>query len=456
MRKINVLQVTNRLSIGGTEKTLQLYSEYLNKEIFNVIVCGLYEGGVRGELLKKKGFEVYVVKGNRKELIKLMKKKNIHILHVHRHAACDPFAIEAARDAGIPIIVETNIFGTPDLKPSAKFIDKIFLVSKMCAIRYKQWLKISWREFFRRHDVLYNPIDLSQFKNHKLSTSQIKEIRKQYGIPENSFVIGRHGRPSPSKWGNICIEMIPHLIKLIPNVKYLALGFPQKRMQKIYKMGLRDYFIFLEPTSDTKEVIKFLSLIDVFVHSSTPIAGESFGLVIAEAMACMKPVVCDSTPLADNAQVELIDYNKTGYIANNAKAYAEAVADLLLDKHKRQKMGKAAYLKVKENYEVRKNVQKIERIYLQLLGSKGFLVDLNLIQKRKSISCPPTQDEIILFEQDYKRRLRTCWGKPKYLQIILYERLLQHYQFYRLFAKIIHDLIPTIRKIASKGIKATK
>lgn len=36
--KINVLKVINQLGLGGTEKNVQIFVKYLNKEIFNVPV----------------------------------------------------------------------------------------------------------------------------------------------------------------------------------------------------------------------------------------------------------------------------------------------------------------------------------------------------------------------------------------------------------------------------------
>ena len=48
MAKIRVLHVTNRLEIGGTEKTLQIFCQYLDKSRFEVFACGRLGGGVRG------------------------------------------------------------------------------------------------------------------------------------------------------------------------------------------------------------------------------------------------------------------------------------------------------------------------------------------------------------------------------------------------------------------------
>ena len=47
MAKIRVLQACNQLGIGGTEKTIQVFSKYLDRSKFDVFACGLGAGGPR-------------------------------------------------------------------------------------------------------------------------------------------------------------------------------------------------------------------------------------------------------------------------------------------------------------------------------------------------------------------------------------------------------------------------
>ena len=75
MKKINILQVCNQLGIGGTERALQTFTEYLNKDIFETYVCGIFEGGVRERKLREEGFETYVVQGDRKKFFQLLRDK---------------------------------------------------------------------------------------------------------------------------------------------------------------------------------------------------------------------------------------------------------------------------------------------------------------------------------------------------------------------------------------------
>ena len=397
--KINVLQVCNQLGLGGTEKTLQIFTENLDKNIFNVYVCGVMQGGERERLLKNKGFDVFIIGDNdQHRLIKLMKEKNIHLVHIHRAGMEEPFVILAAKKAAVPVIIETNVFGLVDKSKSGKLLDHHLFVSKMCALRYQKWTRTSNEDFYKYCKVLYNPIDLDSFENKK-----IQNLRTKLGFDQNETIIGRVGRADIGKWGDLCLNMIPHLLKNIPNVRYIIVGTPESKKQKMVKN-----VIYLENLSED-DLIEFYNSIDVLAHSSK--IGESFGCTIAESMAAKKPVVVNSTPLADNAQIELVDNGITGFIANSPKEYAEAISFLLKNEHKRYEMGLAGYEKAKREYDAKKSTTILEKIYINILKEKGFKIDHEIIKKYETVDYFPSKDDIGTFEREYKKRLRNCFWK---------------------------------------------
>jgi len=428
LRKINVLHVIAGLGIGGMQKALQLYTEYLDKEIFKVMVCGLFKGGERGELLAQKGFEVYVLNGRKAELLNLMRSKKIDIVHLHPHADFNPQPVEAAIDAQVPVKVASNIYAEIPDNFFTRHIDLHLMISKWCALRCKIWSKLPWPDFLKKATVLYNPVDLAEIDDRPVNDYSNKELREIYQIPEDYFIIGRHGRPQPDKWGDLGIEMLPHLLKIIPKVKYLVMGFPPAKMGKIRQLGLEDYFIFLEPTVDQEKINELLYLVDVF--PTCTVHGESFGNVIAEAMAWRKPVVSNSLPHRYNSQVELIDHGKTGLIANTPKDFGEAMAYLLTHHKIRQAMGEAGRKKVEENYEVKINTRSLEKIYLDLLIKKSVVIDKAVQKRYEEVPWHPSAQEIMGFEEEYQERIRTCWGRHNYGAIYFWEKILSNYRYY--------------------------
>ncbi len=407
MNKINVLQVCNRLGIGGTEKALQIFTENLDKSIFDVYVCGVMQGGEREKLLREKGFEVYIIDKDQQKLIKLMKEKNIQIVHIHRAGHEEPFVIMAAKKAKVPVIIETNVFGLVDNSQSGILLDHHLFISKMCALRYQKWTRISNEEFFKTCKVLYNPVNLDDFEKNKISDTEIQKLKESLGINQDEPIIGRIGRPDIGKWGDICLDMMRYLIKKVPNVKYIVVGAPESTKDGFQKHEISKNLVFLKPLSPD-EVIKFYNLVDVLAHSSK--IGESFGYTIAEAMAAQKPVIVNSTPLSDNAQVELIDNGITGFVANSPKDYAEVIGYLLKNKNKAREMGLAGYEKVKREYESKKTAKILEKIYIDLLRKKGIEFNDEIAKKYEKIEYSPSKEDIYEFKREYEKRLKDCFG----------------------------------------------
>lgn len=435
MAKYNVLQIAPTLDLGGTEKTLQLFAQNLNKELFNVSVCGWIAGGARAEQLINDGFKVFITNNDKDQLIQVMKDEQIHIVHVHRSGCGDDFVVEAAHKAGVPIIVETNVFGRVDETVWEPYIDYHLFVSKTCALRYRRWTGLSWEAFSQRHRVLYNPISLTEIDQNSLCLEGIELLRNGYSLPMGAPVIGGIGRPEPSKWPSpaLLISILYELVKLVPGVKIVLMGAPQNIINSLSKTKLYDKVILLEPSPEAKKVFGFYSMIDVLIHLAK--IGESFGLVIAEAMAIGKPVVTKSTPLHDNAQVELIDHGRNGYVAYDEKALAEATADLLLNKEKRYEMGSNARKKVEMCYDVNNVTKQLEGLYWELLEKKGIAVDSLILGQYRSLVPSPSETEVMNFEKEYQRRIRSCWGQPNWLEVLSFEYLLGSHLIYKTIRK---------------------
>ncbi|VVB72867.1 D-inositol-3-phosphate glycosyltransferase [uncultured archaeon] len=403
MDKINVLQVCNQLGRGGTEKAMQIFCENLDKTLFNVYVCGIKLGGERGKALLDEGYEVYTAV-DRQELISLIINKKIDIVHIHRAGSEEPFAVTCARDGGARVIIETNVFGLVDESESGRLFDHHLFVSKMCALRYLRIKGLTWDDFFKTSKVLYNPVSLAP----QPPRETLRDFKLSLGIDASDPIIGRIGRPDMSKWGDICLKMMPFLVRMQPDIKYVIVGAPEMIKRTVDASDLRDNFIFLDDLSE-EDLNMFYCVMDILVHSSR--MGESFGYTIAEAMANGRPVVVNSTPLADNAQIELVDNCRTGLVANSPQDYAEAIGYLINNKNTSTKFGQNGYAKMLREYEARRTTRILEKIYIKLLQSKGAKLDREVVNKYDAISLSPSLDELVSFNKDYKKRLTDVYGK---------------------------------------------
>jgi predicted ATP-dependent Lon-type protease len=134
-------------------------------------------------------------------------------------------------------------------------------------------------------------------------------------------------------------------------------------------------------------------------------------------MAAGKPVIVNSTPWADNAQIELVDNGKTGLIANTPKTYAEAVVYLINNKKEAKKMGLAGQEKVKNEYNAEKITNCLQKIYLDLIIKKKMKgINKNIVDENSQYCL--TNYDILNYAAEYKRRLNDYFKRSSLIEYI--------------------------------------
>ena len=341
---IRVLEVANALGMGGTEKVLQILVKHLDKTRFDVFACGVHEGGPRADIIRGYGVEVFI----KPEMLDLCRKLKPDVLHVHRAGWTEPGVVEAAKEAGVPVVVETNVFGRVDTSPAEQAIDCHLFVSYFCARRYQGWVGHPLTS--DKYKVLYNPVDLDEFDAYPFSAERGRSS------------VGRMSRAENLKWAPICIDMVPLVLQYVPDLKYYVIGATDDVRARIRSLGVENHFEYMEMTVDDRELMQFYDKMDVYVHGTQ--IGETFGCTLAEAMASRIPVVTHNCfEERDNAQVEVVDHGVTGFVADNVEDYACAVVTLLQDPGLCRKMGDAGHDKVARNYEAKKITHALEEIF---------------------------------------------------------------------------------------------
>jgi glycosyltransferase involved in cell wall biosynthesis len=289
------------------------------------------------------------------------------IAHLHRPGWPQPEFMRSVR-AGLrflpdgtrlPRIVETNVFGRHDFSPGGKLIDCTLFVSHFCAQRFAS---VENRQVaMPRYGVLYNPVDTDFLGERCLAPE-----RRDYGKP----VLGRISRPDKGKWSRLALDMLPHLALLRPDFRFHVVGGIPEAEDFVRERGLESQVRFLAPVHSEEELAAFLDDLSVLAHAND--TGESFGLVIAEAMAAGLPVVthpCEG--LKDNAQLELVEHGVTGLVAENAEEYASAVAWLFAHPEEARRMGRMGQSKAGRLYAVDVVVRQLEAVYDALLSGEG-------------------------------------------------------------------------------------
>ena len=343
MTKVRVLHSCGQLDIGGSEKTLQIFCKYLDKSRFEVFACGRLRGGVRVKELEHLGIPVFV---QPKRLNELVEELKIDICHVHRSGHYEPGSLPE-KSKGWPRIVETNVFH--DFDPVEKDrIDWHLFVSDFSRNRYKEQ---RGEDPGSRYDVLYNPVDFEEFAG----------VEKTF-----TYTIGRLSRPDDQKWHKVCVNALPKIFGKVPQTRCVIQGATDQVRARLEKLGLQERVELIAPNL---HVCDFYRQVDVFTHGAR--VGETFGIVIAEAMANRIPVVTLSTPNRKkaNAQTELVEHKETGFVCRFSWQYAEAVIELLENHELRERFGKRSYEKAREEFDAAVLTRKLERIYLELIDN---------------------------------------------------------------------------------------
>lgn len=132
--------------------------------------------------------------------------------------------------------------------------------------------------------VIPNGIDTSFFASAKVNPEWKQE-----------FTIGFLGRFSePRKGLSVLMEAVPNLVRAIPNLRILIAG-PGDGLEVMQLLNptLRNRVVFLGRLSD-EEKASFLKSVDIYVAPNT--GGESFGIILAEAMAAGAAIVASDLP----------------------------------------------------------------------------------------------------------------------------------------------------------------
>lgn len=352
---VRVLHVADSLGIGGTEKVMQLLVTHLDTGRFHPAVFSPRDGERAGQI-RARGIDTFV--GG--DLLAILENFKPHIVHIHRAGWPQPEMLRPLQLARIPAVVETNVFGRHDPSPAAEIIDRTLFVSEFCLNRFAQETGTTIEG--SRYAYLYNPVDTDAFAPHA-------EQDRDYSLPS----AGRISRPDPGKWSSLALEFLPEAIKAIPDFRYHVIGAIPEAHAYVERHGLHKHVLFHDPVTTDAEIGAFLDGVSLLAHAND--TGESFGLVIAEAMACGLPVVTHpSQGLRDNAQLELVEHGVTGLVAATADEYARAVIHLLTHPDEARRMGQAGRDKAVRLYRAQTITRQLETIYEDLLARKGITI----------------------------------------------------------------------------------
>jgi len=155
----------------------------------------------------------------------------------------------------------------------------------------------------------------------------------------------------------------------IKNVKLIVGGEGDLKpfyQEIVNSLGLKDNVMFVGFIPDNK-LVEYYNRCSVFILPSYSSDQEGFGIVLLEALACGKPVITTEIVGVSN---DVKKFNAGKIVkARDVKSLANAMLELLQDRHLRRKMGRNGR-KIAEKYSWKSIAKVIEKIYINLYNKQ--------------------------------------------------------------------------------------
>jgi phosphatidylinositol alpha-mannosyltransferase len=181
--------------------------------------------------------------------------------------------------------------------------------------------------------VIPNGIDTSKFEGIG--------ARSEWALPNTLGFIGRFDEPR--KGLAVLLAAIPKIAREIPNLRILVAGPGNPNdFDKLVPPELRERITFLGRISEIEKA-QFFKSISMYIAPNT--GSESFGIILAEAMAAKTPIVASNLP----AFTKLLDDGRSGAIfaSEDSDDLAQTILELLSNATKRDEIAIAGYEKAK-------------------------------------------------------------------------------------------------------------
>ena len=205
---------------------------------------------------------------------------------------------------------------------------------------------------------VHNGIDPNDFSlNDDIRRKYKIEIKTEFGIQDDSYVIGYIGRLSPEKGCNLILPALTKVLEKVSNIKLLVVGdgILRTTMQEEVKQGnLSEKVLF---TGFRSDIPKILCGLDTLI---LPSYTETFSLTTIQAMGAGVPVIASDT----GGNPEQIIPNFNGYLFETG-SYLDLSRMILemINNETAKNMGENGKEFVKEYLNTNRMVDEIEFQY---------------------------------------------------------------------------------------------
>lgn len=288
--------------------------------------------------------------------------KDGHYDVIHTHASKDLWVLVPALayiKSHTPLVLTKHV-GSYIIKKDFlhqklyKRVNKIFAISNAIRKNLIETLPVDDSNVL----LLHNGIDTGVFDPAK---SHRQKIRDEFNIKDNELLIGMLARFSPGKGHEEFIKAAAILNQKNNHLKFVIVG-EASRGEDEYANSIKEYayknipgIIFTGYRSDTPDI---LSAMDIFVF---PSHSESFGIALAEALACGVPSVCSNSEGVPDIAID----NETSFFfeTKNYNDLVEKVQTLISSDELRTKFAGASRKRAVECFDITNHTDRLLSYY---------------------------------------------------------------------------------------------
>ena len=303
--------------------------------------------------------------------INKIKKWNLDIIHSHTEFGIGTFARIIAKQLDIPIVhtyhtmyedyvhyITRGHFNNTSKKIVEYFtkfycdktVTELIVPTKKTYDLFKEKYK-----YDRNVHIIPTGIEVERFYKDNIDFDKVKDLKKQYGIKKDDFVILFVGRIAKEKSIDFLIDNQASLVKKNKNCKLIIVGGgPDLEILKKKAKKLGDNVIFTGKVP-WDEVPYYYHLANCFATASHT---ETQGLTVIEAMAAGIPVVC----LDDESFNTVVIEGECGYLFKDKKKYKNSIIKLMNDKENAIKMGRTALIE-SDKYSAKYYAESVMKVY---------------------------------------------------------------------------------------------
>lgn len=350
-----ILTIVQDLGPGGTQRSAENNAISYHKAGRASAVLARFKGGNRAQRIEDAGVPVFLPKPGQHEtdpaLIDQIAEWNPSVIQFHRHGHHDPSSgilLRAIADKlgyRVPT-AELSHFGRCDRSEDRLLFDLHMQLSAACLKRYRNWAR-----GLKPQPVsitVPHMIDTDRF--FTATAEEANSFRDEHNIPRDAFVYVRVGQPIISKWTTGVVHAFAQIAEQQPNAYLVLVGLPDnvRAAAAVLDPKIRERIVPIDFLDGDPALRACYTASDLFVHTAK--VGETFGLVLAESMACGTPCLTISTPTRDNSQGSVVGHNDAGIVLANESLLAQHMLMLAREPDRLAKLAARARPRVLEHF----------------------------------------------------------------------------------------------------------